>query len=85
MDRLLNLLAFVGQPILAAAAFQAALSRHARVFAPGERSPKAGGRQDWPPHNLSGLVSGIQRKCIGSSTGGSACLILALEDKWTAF
>jgi hypothetical protein len=63
MDRLLNLLAFVGQPILAAAAFQAALSRHARVFAPGERSPKAGGRQDWPPHNLSGLVSGIQRKC----------------------
>jgi hypothetical protein len=43
MDRLLNQLAFVGQPILAAAAFQAALSRHARVFAPGERCPKAGG------------------------------------------
>src|SRR5580658_8155900 len=67
MDRLLNLFAacrFVGQPILAAAAFQAALSGHARVFAPGERRLKGGCRQDCPmPHtfcnsNKTGAGSG---------------------------
>jgi hypothetical protein len=42
----------VGQAILPAAAFQAASSDHARVFAPGERRLKAGGSQDWLPHNL---------------------------------
>ena len=34
------------------AAFQAAFSDHARVFAPVERRLKAGGSQDWLPHNL---------------------------------
>src|SRR5580692_5921171 len=46
----------VGQAILPAAAFQAALSGHARVFAQGARRLKAGGSQDWPPHNLSVLA-----------------------------
>ena len=40
----------VGQAILPAAAFQAALSKHARVFAPAQRRLKAGGTQDWLPH-----------------------------------
>ena len=35
-----------------AAAFQAAVSGHGRVLAHGERRLKAGGSQDWPPHNL---------------------------------
>jgi tetratricopeptide (TPR) repeat protein len=43
---------FVGQAILPAAAFQAALSGHARVLAPVERRLKAGGSHDWLPHNL---------------------------------
>src|SRR5450759_1621331 len=41
----------VGRAILPAAAFQAALSGHARVFARGKRRLKAGGSQDWLPHN----------------------------------
>jgi hypothetical protein len=41
----------VGQAILPAAAFQAALSmRHAQIFALAQRRLKAGGSQDWPPH-----------------------------------
>jgi hypothetical protein len=40
----------VGQAILPAAAFQAALSGDEEVFAPGERRLKAGGSQDWLPH-----------------------------------
>jgi hypothetical protein len=43
------LLSDVGRAILPAA-FQAALSGHAPVFAPDERRLKAGGSQDWPPH-----------------------------------
>jgi hypothetical protein len=42
--------AFVGQAILPAAAFQAAISGDAQVFERGERRLKAGGSQDWPPH-----------------------------------
>jgi hypothetical protein len=41
----------VGRAILPAAAFQAALSGHARVFTPGKRRLKTGGSQDWLPHN----------------------------------
>ncbi len=41
----------VGQAILPAAAFQAALSEDARVFIPEKRRLKAGGSQDWLPHN----------------------------------
>jgi hypothetical protein len=40
----------VGQAILPATAFQAALAKHARVFASAQRRLKAGGSQDWPPH-----------------------------------
>jgi len=40
----------VGQAILPAAAFQAALSGHARAFVLGERRLKAGCSQDWLPH-----------------------------------
>jgi hypothetical protein len=40
----------VGQPILVAAAFQAAFSDTLRVFAPGEGRLKAGCGQDWLPH-----------------------------------
>src|SRR5580700_12185936 len=52
---------FVGQAILPAAAFQAAFSDHARVLARGQRRLKArrlkaGGSQDWLPHNLSVLT-----------------------------
>jgi hypothetical protein len=45
---------------LPAAAFQAALSGHARVSALEKRRLKAGGSQDWPPHN--GMVTGNQSK-----------------------
>jgi hypothetical protein len=40
----------VGQAILPAAAFQAALSSDARVIALCQRRLKAGGSQDWLPH-----------------------------------
>jgi hypothetical protein len=40
----------VGQAILPAAAFQAALSELASVFEPEKRRLKAGCSQDWPPH-----------------------------------
>jgi hypothetical protein len=52
----------VGQAILPAAAFQAAISGHAQVFAPGERRLKASGSQDWPPHNLSRIVLDFHSK-----------------------
>ena len=55
--RLLSTWCFnVGQAILPAAAFQAALSSDARVFAPDTRRLKAGGSQDWLPHNLQVLI-----------------------------
>ena len=51
--------AFVGQAILPAAAFQAALAGDVRVVAPGEgrlkvgeSRLKAGCSQDWLPHSL---------------------------------
>jgi hypothetical protein len=44
----------VGQAILPAAAFQAALSGYERVFAPAKRRLKAGGSQDWLPHFAEG-------------------------------
>ena len=40
----------VGQPILAAAAFQAAFLDTVWVFAPGEGRLKAGCSQNWLPH-----------------------------------
>ena len=43
---------FVGQAILPAAAFQAALSDDAPIIAPSQRRLKAGGSQDWLPHEL---------------------------------
>jgi hypothetical protein len=43
----------VGRAILPAAGFQAALSGRVRVFTPDERRLKAGGSQDWLPHNSS--------------------------------
>src|ERR1035437_5549368 len=49
---------FVGQAILPAAAFQAALARHVRVSAPRGRRLKAGGSQDWLPHNAAETVAG---------------------------
>ena len=52
----------MGQAILPAAAFQAALSDDARVFARAARPLKASGSQDWPPHNLCRTVTGIQSK-----------------------
>jgi len=42
----------VGRAILPAAAFQAAPTGHAQIFAAGERRLKAGGSQDWLSHNL---------------------------------
>jgi len=42
----------VGQAILPAA-FQAAVSGHARVFTPEERRLKAGGSQDWLLHDAA--------------------------------
>jgi hypothetical protein len=44
----------VGQAILPAAAFQAALSGRVRAFAPGKGRLKAGCSQDWLPHSLLG-------------------------------
>jgi hypothetical protein len=41
---------FVGQAILPAAAFQAALSGHERAFVIGRGRLKAGCSQDWLPH-----------------------------------
>ena len=41
----------VGQAFLPAAAFQAALSGDEPVRARGKRRLKAGGSQDWQPHN----------------------------------
>src|SRR6202021_3066991 len=49
----------VGQAIMPAAAFQAALSDHARVFARGARRLKAGGSQDWLPHKLFVLAFAV--------------------------
>ena len=46
----------VGQPILAAAAFQAALSHHARAFLPGKSRLKAGCRQNCLPHPPRGAA-----------------------------
>ena len=46
----------VGRAILPAAAFQAALTIDARVFAPGRRRLKAGGSQDWLPHICACLL-----------------------------
>jgi hypothetical protein len=43
----------VGQAILPAAAFQAALSGQARIPEVVRRRLKAGGSQDWLPHNTS--------------------------------
>jgi len=43
-------LAMVGQAILPAAAFQAALSYRARTFVLGKRRLKADCSQDWLPH-----------------------------------
>jgi len=40
----------VGQAILPAAAFQAALSGQAQIVTLDRRRLKAGGSQDWPPH-----------------------------------
>jgi hypothetical protein len=40
----------VGRPILAAAAFQAALSGDACILAPSTSRLKAGCSQDWLPH-----------------------------------
>jgi hypothetical protein len=45
----MNKMHFVGQAILPAAAFQAALGL-ARNLARGSRRLKAGGSQDWRPH-----------------------------------
>jgi hypothetical protein len=45
-----NSSADVGQAIVPAAAFQAALSRRAGAFVRGERRLKAGGSHDWLPH-----------------------------------
>jgi hypothetical protein len=42
----------VGRAILPAAAFEAALPTDSRAVAPGERRLKAGGSQDWPPHEV---------------------------------
>jgi hypothetical protein len=55
----------VGQPILAAAAFQAALSDHERTLALGERRLKAGCSQDWLPHKFAGFQQQQQ--------GGALC------------
>ena len=41
---------FVGQAILPAAAFQAALRGHERAFVIGRGRLKAGCSQDWLPH-----------------------------------
>jgi protein SCO1/2 len=46
----------VGRAILPAAAFQAALTIDAPVFAPGKRRLKAGGSQDWLPHICACLL-----------------------------
>jgi hypothetical protein len=48
--RTLQLCCLVGQPILAAAAFQAALSHYERAFVPGKGRLKAGCRQNCLPH-----------------------------------
>jgi len=53
----------VGQAILPAAAFQAALSSHARVLAPGKRRLKAGGSQDWLPHITACLLLLLLSAC----------------------
>ena len=42
----------VGRAILPAAAFQAALPTDSRALVPGERRLKAGGSQDWLPHEV---------------------------------
>jgi protein SCO1/2 len=55
----------VGQAILPAAAFQAALACEARVFPSGKRRLKAGGSQDWPPHNLQLAVSACLLLLVG--------------------
>jgi hypothetical protein len=49
-----------GRQSCLAAAFQEALSRHARVFALGQRRPNAGGRRGWLLHNLCRIVAGSQ-------------------------
>jgi hypothetical protein len=46
----------VGQAILPAAAFQAALLSEPRILTFGKRRLKAGGSQDWLPHVLPGLI-----------------------------
>jgi hypothetical protein len=48
--------AFVGQAILPAAAFQAALGGDLRAFATGESRLKAGCSQDWLPHSLMSVA-----------------------------
>ena len=46
----------VEQAISPATAFQAAISSYARATMPGKRRLKAGGSQDWLPHNLQVLL-----------------------------
>jgi len=47
---------YLGRQSCLAAAFQAALSEQARVFLPEARRLKAGGSQDWLPHNFEALT-----------------------------
>src|SRR5258708_3592574 len=49
----------VGQAILPAAAFQAAVPDGAPIFRLGRRRLKAGGSQDWLPHILLVLITGL--------------------------
>ncbi len=57
----------VGWAILPAAAFQAALPGHARACALGKRRLKAGGSQDWLPHDLCRAVTRPKVSGIGIS------------------
>jgi protein SCO1/2 len=56
-------LLLVGQAILPAAAFQAALSSTARAFTPGKRRLKAGCSQDWLPH-ITALLACLLSACV---------------------
>ena len=61
----------VGQAILPAAAFQAAVSGHARVLAPGERRLKAGGSDKKKNVQVRLTVSAIvPRKLIPKTQRG---------------
>src|ERR1700678_689854 len=54
----------VGQPILAAAAFQAALSSYARVIAPGQRGLKPAARTGRPTRCQPYLVKPVSRQLV---------------------